>query len=82
MIYMSASSLMLVSLNALSNSNNYNIYEFRITTSPTVSFTTGVNCTMIDLANNTQTTISSGTKNYLKFQYVFRNGTYYYYLLA
>ena len=83
MIYMSASSLMLVGLNALSSSNNYNIYEFRITTSPTVSFTTGTSgCIIIDLANNTQTTISSGTKNYLKFQYVIRNGTNYYYLLA
>lgn len=83
MIYMSASSLMLVGLNALSSSNNYNIYEFRITTSPTVSFTTGTSgCIIIDLANNTQTTISSGTKNYFKFQYVIRNGTNYYYLLA
>ena len=83
MIYLSSSSNMTVGFNPLSTTNNYNIYEFRITTSPMVSFTTGASgCVIIDQLNNTQTTISSGTKNYFKFQYVFRNGTNYYYLLA
>ena len=79
---MSASSNMTVIFNALSFSNNYNIYEFRINTSPMVSFTIGANCIMIDLANNPQTTIASGTKNYFKFQYIIRNGSNYYFLLA
>ena len=87
MTYLSGLNNVTITFNALSSANNYNIYEFRkippeLLFSQLITFTTGANCIMIDLANATQTTIESGNKKYFKFQYVNRNGTNNYYLLA
>ena len=52
---------------------NFNIYEFRIISSNGNDVVVnGTNCTIIDLDNVTRTGISSSTKKYYKFQYIYQ----------
>ena len=77
---------MTVQMNVLSDSSAFNcIYEFRCTNSSTVTFQSmASNCIMLDLSNNTQTTLYYNTKNYFKFFYTYNSysNQYIYYLLT
>ena len=69
---------LIVNLNALDESNNYNMYEFRCTVAGTIQFNAN-GVTLYDNMNASRSSISTNQQKYFKFHYIERNGTQYYY---
>jgi hypothetical protein len=67
----------IVNLNVLDESNNYNMYEFRCT-GDSVRFNAN-GTTVYDNLNVSRSTIVTTSQKYFKFHYIDRNGVYYYY---
>ena len=61
-----------ITLVQLNEACNFNIYEFRIISSGYDTVVNCLNCTIIDLDNVSKTGISSSTKKYFKFQYIYQ----------
>ena len=60
-----------------------NIFEFRVLTSPSVTFQTPAQaCIMIDLANDIQRSMTYTTQNHFRFYYTYYNNYYTYILLG
>ena len=73
-----SSNTLVINLNALDESNNYNMYEFRCTSAGTIQFNaSGV--TLYDNLNASRLSISTNQQKYFKFHYIERNGIQYYY---
>ena len=69
---------LIVNLNALDESNNYNMYEFRCTAAGTIQFN-AVGVTLYDNLNASRLSISTNQQKYFKFHDIERNGIQYYY---
>jgi len=81
--YLGAGADMTVNLNALGNVSQNCIFEFRITSSPAVTFrTTTTMAYILDLNNNVVTSIYANSKNYFRFHYVYNGTNYVYYQLS
>jgi hypothetical protein len=60
-----------------------NIFEFRVLTSPSITFQTSAQaCIMIDLANDIQRSMTYTTQNHFRFYYTYYNNYYTYILLG
>ena len=75
---------MTVNLSILMPSQNLNnIFEFRVLTSPSVTFQTSAQaCIIIDLANDIQRSMTYTSQNYFRFYYTYYNDLYTYILLG
>ena len=73
MTYLNFSNIGYINLVQLNEACNFNIYEFRIISSNGNDVVVnGTNCTIIDLDNVSRTNITSATKKYFKFQYIYQ----------
>ena len=75
--YLSGSGGIIVNLNTLDASNNFNMYEFRCTDAASVRFN-AVGVTLYDNLNASRTFISTTSQKYFKFHYIEQNGSYFY----
>ena len=75
--YLTGSGNIIVNLNALDESNNYNMYEFRCTGANFIQFNAN-GVTLYDNMNTSRSSISTNAQKYFKFHYIDRNGTQYY----
>jgi hypothetical protein len=75
--YLTGGTNIIVNLNVLDVSNNYNMYEFRCTAAGTVQFNAN-GVTLYDNMNVSRSSISTTSQKYFKFHYIDRNGVYYY----
>ena len=72
MTYLNFSNVGYINLVQLNEACNFNIYEFRIISSGNDVVVTCTNCNIIDLDNVSRTGITSATKKYFKFQYIYQ----------
>ena len=73
MTYLNFSNVGYINLGQLNEACNFNIYEFRIMSSTTDNTILGcTNCNIVDLDNVSRTSVSSTTKKYYKFQYIYQ----------
>ena len=72
MTYLNFSGIGYINLVQLNEACNFNIYEFRIISSGYDTVVNSLNCTIIDLDNVSRTNITSATKKYFKFQYIYQ----------
>ena len=81
---LAASSNMTVNLSILMPSYCLNnLFEFRVVTSPSITFQCPAQgAIIIDLANDQQRTLSYTTQNYFRFYYTYYNNYYTYILLG
>jgi hypothetical protein len=75
--YLTGSGTVTINLNALDESNNYNMYEFRCTAADNVRFNAN-GTTVYDNSNVSRSTIFTTSQKYFEFHYIDRNGTFYY----
>jgi len=75
--YLTGSGGMIVNLNTLDASNNFNMYEFRCTAAGTVQFNAN-GVTLYDNMNVSRSSISTTTQKYFKFHYIEQNGSCFY----
>jgi hypothetical protein len=54
---------------------NSTVYEFRLTTSPNITFSCASGASIIDLSNNSHSSISYGSNN--GFRFLYYNNSYY-----
>jgi hypothetical protein len=75
--YLTSSGNIIVNLNVLNESNNYNMYEFRCTGANAVRFNAN-GVTLYDNSNTSRSFFVSTTQKYFKFHYIEQNGSYFY----
>ena len=75
--YLTGGGNIIVNLNALDESNNYNMYEFRCTGAASVQFNAN-GVTLYNNMNASRSSISTTSQKYFKFHYFDRNGTLFY----
>jgi hypothetical protein len=75
--YLTDSGGLIVNLNVLDASNNFNMYEFRCTAANNVRFNAN-GVTLYDNLNASRSFISTTTQKYFKFHYIEQNGSYFY----
>jgi hypothetical protein len=75
--YLTDSGGLIVNLNVLDASNNFNMYEFRCTAANNVRFNAN-GVTLYDNLNVSRSFISTTTQKYFKFHYIEQNGSYFY----
>ena len=83
MTLLACTTAMTVNLTILMPSNcNNNIFEFRVLTSASITFTCSAQgAIIIDLANNQQRNLTYSANNYFRFYYTYYNNLYTYILL-
>jgi hypothetical protein len=83
MTLMACTTAMTVNLTILMPSNcNNNIFEFRVLTSASITFSCSAQgAIIIDLANNQQRNLTYSANNYFRFYYTYYNNLYTYILL-